>query len=188
MPKITVSKNALNIVLKHQFLRKMEGKTSASREEMVGMLLERADSLMPTRSDRKLPEKGVICFGPENQITHTATVQWPEPDVSANLLEGEGPRLVVVYGEPGSGVTTYIKSMITCGIGSAEVYDHEPGGDPVNIVGALLAFENGGKAVAALGAESYQEAMEAIALYAEPTWQNSPRGRDVMRQCSVQVQ
>lgn len=184
MPKITVSKKTLNIVQKNQILHKAKGNISVSREEMIEAMLMHADNLMSTRREWKLPEKGVICFGPDNKVSHEGTVHWPEPGVSTSLLDGEGPRLVVVYGEAGSGVTTYIESMVACGIRDAEVHDHEPGGDAVNIVGALQTFEKGGKAIAAVGAESYQKVLETLAFYADPVWINSPRGRDVMRQYS----
>lgn len=185
MPKITVSKRTMNILLKNQFLHKAKGNISVNREEMLEAMLMYADNLMSTRCEWRLPEKGIICFGPDNQVTHEGTMQWPEPGVSTSLLKGEGPRLLVVYGEAGSGVTTYIESMIASGGVDAEVHDHEPGGDAVNIVGALLAFEKGGKAIAAVGAESYQKVLEKLAYYADPVWINSPRGREVMRQCGA---
>lgn len=184
MPKISLPKNVMNIVLKHQFIHKIKGNPAVSREEMAALMIERADDIMNKSNGQIVFEQGVICFGPDNQVKHAGIVRWQTPEKSSALLNGEGPRLIVVYGRPGSGVTTYIKSMVACGIGEAEVHDKEDGGNAVNIVGAMRIYENGGKAIAALGVENYHRAMECLAHYTDTEWLNTPRGREVFHQCN----
>ncbi|MEB7891719.1 hypothetical protein NGK36_20880 [Hafnia alvei] len=183
MTKISLPKSVLDIVLKHQFIHKLKGNPAISREEMAALMIEQADEVINKSGGQIVFEQGVICFRPDNQIKHIGTVRWQKPEESSALLDGDGPCLIVVYGRPGSGVTTYIKSMVACGIGEAEVHDKEDGGNAVNIVGAMLTYENGGKAIAALGAQNYHEAMEYMALYTNPEWLNKPVGRRVLNKC-----
>jgi len=183
MPNVNLPKAALNIVLKHQILHKTKGNPPVSQEEMLAFMLEQADLIMSSRKERDLPEKGVICIGPNNHVKHAGIVRWPTPEASAAMLEGDGPRLIVVYGEAGSGVSTYIRSMIACGDVGAKVYDAESGGNATNIVGAMCTFNNGDKAIAALGAQNYHEAMERLTLYTDQEWLNNPVGRQVLNKC-----
>lgn len=186
MPKINVSKDVMHSVLKHCFLHGMQGHPPASREEMVALMLRQADELMSRPAGQNMPEQGVICYGPDEQVKHVGYVRWPAPEVSAALLEGEGPRLVVVYGRPGSGVSTYIQSMIACGSGDVEVHDRDPGGNAANIAGAMRTLDNGGKAVVALGADTRQETTELLAYYTGAEWLNSPRGRELLHDVAGQ--
>lgn len=184
MSKISLPNNAMNLVIKHQFLHKIKGNPAVSREEMAALMIERADEVMNSSDGQIVFEQGVICFRPDNQFKHVGTVRWQKPEESSALLDDDGPCLIVVYGRPGSGVTTYIKSMVACGIGETEVHDKEDGGDAVNIVGAMCTYEKGGKAIAAIGADNYQKAMECLAHYTDTEWLNTPQGREVFHQCN----
>lgn len=179
MPKINVPQDVMRSVLKHRLLHGMQGHPPVSREEMVALMLRQADELMSRVAEQNRPELGVICYGPDEQVKHMGYMRWPAPEVSASLLEGKGPRLVVVYGRPGSGVSTHIQSMISCGNGDAEVHDRDPGGNAANIASAMRTLDNGGKAVVALGADTRQEATELLAYYTGAEWLNSPRGREL---------
>lgn len=184
MTKLSLPKNTLNIVLKHQFIYKMKGYPAVSREEMAALMIERADDIMNKPDSQIVFEQGVICFGPDNQVKHAGIVLWQTPEESSALLNGEGPRLIVVYGRPGSGVTTYIKSMVACGIEETEVHDKEDGGNAINIVGAIRTYESGGKAIAALGVDNYHHVIECLARYTDTEWLNTPRGREILHKCS----
>lgn len=68
----------------------------------------------------------------------------------------------MIFGEPGSGVSTYIRNIIKLKSNDVQVYDSKPDKSEDYVLNAILSFEHGGQAIAALTARNATNAIDFI--------------------------
>lgn len=161
MAKINLDKHSLAIIDQQRLLNSMRGHPVASRENMLKSMLENAYFLREEKSPGREAERGVIYVGSDGKIEQQINTSWPSPkNINVvSLLKRDMACIVFVFGEPGSGVTTYLKDIIDAGIADLDVFDER---EQVNLARAVQVFHQGGKAIAALSSFNSQEAYRAI--------------------------
>lgn len=182
MPQIHIDKDTRDFIDRFRLFYRLPGHPTISREQMLKLLIEHgADALAAVPSHRR-PEKGIICFEPAGKMNYPGVVAWPDPQEICDLVNRAGSRLVIVYGRPGSGVSTYLRKVMENMSPDVTVFD-TPCGDAMNITSGMLAFEQGRSAIAALGSDDYEQALSSLKRYTSEAWLSSGERQSLIAQC-----
>lgn len=161
MTKINLDKHSLTIIDQQRLLNSMGGHPVASREEMLKSMLKNGIFLREENNRGQQSERGVIYMGADGKIEQQifTACSWPKDSNITRLMKRDVACIVFVFGEPGSGVTTYMKDIINHRMPGFDVFDEY---EKINIARAVKVFEQGGKAIAALSSFNSQDAYRAI--------------------------
>lgn len=159
---MNVNKEALSIIDRKRVELLLSCGDVVSREDMLLLLLQKGQSELGTDELKRRRESGVICITPECDALPGRAVLPPPHELAARLKECTS-SFTVVFGEPGSGVSVYMEQV-------SQLLRHEgtvitlcdDGPGPVNIFNGMVCFERGGNVLAAVTADSYEDALQQI--------------------------
>lgn len=142
---------------------------TVTRDEMLSTLVEKGSEILDvefrTLADgigTKRP--GVMWFSADQPVSILGVLDNPDPWECVQLLKKEESLLLVVFGDSGCGVTTFINKILSLGVGDAYVFDgHDP--NSVNIPGALNTVRENRKVILAVNAKNINEADKELARY-----------------------
>ncbi|MEJ5174670.1 hypothetical protein [Erwinia sp. MYb416] len=170
---MNVNKSGLNIIDQIRIKLRLSGGNVVSREEMLMLLLRRGEQGLTTDELKCRRERGVICITPECRALPGLAVM-PAAYELATMLKGNAPSFTAVFGALGSGVTIFMNQVSQILRNSnADITLFDAGPNAVNIHQGMSCFEQGGKALVAVSADTYDEAVKQISFYSSTSWLNS---------------
>lgn len=107
---------------------------------------------------------GVMWFSADRPVSILGIQGDPDPWECVHLLRKEESLLLVVFGDSGCGVTTFINKVLSLGVNDVDVFD---GNDPnsLNIPRALNAVRENRKVIVAVNARNINEADKELTHY-----------------------
>lgn len=168
---ITLNKETTQLIDSKRYELLLRQGIPVSREEMVAALLTNgAENFVPKfsalASGVGTTRPGVICLSAGKPFSIRGVLADPDPWDCARLLKEENSLLMVVFGEAGCGVSTFIKKVLSLCAGDIVVFD-EGNPDAVNIPEALKAVCTRRKAVVSVNARSLAEVEKTLTRYIE---------------------
>ncbi|GJL36755.1 hypothetical protein TUM17576_35750 [Enterobacter hormaechei] len=169
---ITLNKETTQLIDTKRYELLLKQGIAVSREEMATALLTKgAEIFVPELS---IPaggvgttRPGVICLSADKPFSIRGILADPDPWDCARLLKEESALLMVVFGEPGCGVTTFIKKVLSLWTGDVDVFD-EGNSDAVNIPAALKAVSIKRKAIVSMNARNIAEVEATLTRHIAP--------------------
>lgn len=164
-----MNKTTQYLVDKKRFELGLKEGITVTREEMLHALVAKGSEMLNIEFKAladgigtKRP--GVMWFSVDRPVSILGVQTDPDPWECVHLLKKEESLLLVVFGEPGCGVTTFINKVLSLGVSDVDVFD---GSDPnsVNIPGALNAVCENRKVIVAVTARNINEADKELTRY-----------------------
>lgn len=164
-----MNKTTQMLIDNKRFEFKLKQGITVSRDEMLNVLVAKGSEMLDIEF-RSLAEgigtkrPGVMWFSADRPVRILGVLDDPDPWECVRLLKKEETMLMVVFGEPGCGVTTFINKVLSLGINDVDVFD---GGHPdsVNIQGALTAVRESRKTIVAMNARNINEAEKELTRF-----------------------
>ncbi len=156
-----VDKKRIELGLKHGI--------TVTRDEMLHTLVAKGSEMLNLEF-RALADgigtkrPGVMWFSADHPVSILGVLADPDPWECIHLLKKEESLLLVVFGDSGGGVTTFINKILSLGVNDVDVFDgHEP--NSVNIPGAINAVCKNRKVIVAVNARNINEADNELTRY-----------------------
>lgn len=182
MSNIHIDKETCALIDRHRLMYRLLGNTTLNRKQMMKLLIEHGDKSLAEVPLSQRTEKGLICVDPTGEVDHSGAMAWPDPQALCDIINETDRRLLIVYGPAGSGVSTYLKSLVPYLPPDVAVFDTARG-NVMNITSARLAFDEGHRVIAAVGADNYHGVLLCLQRYTSEEWLNSWQGREVLALC-----
>lgn len=164
-----MKKTTQQLVDKKRFELRLKQGITVTRDEMLHTLVAKGSEMLDiefrTLADgigTKRP--GVMWFSADRPVSILGVLDNPDPWECIHLLKKEESLLLVVFGDSGCGVTTFINKVLSLGVNDIDVFDgHDP--NSVNIPGALNAVRENRKVIVAVNARNINEAERVLTRY-----------------------
>lgn len=164
-----MNKSTQQLVDKKRFELRLKQGITVTRGEMLHTLVAKGSEMLDIEF-RALAEgigtkrPGVMWFSADRPVSILGVLDDPDPWECVQLLKKEETMLMVVFGEPGCGVTTFINKVLSLGINDVDVFDGSHP-DSVNIQGALTAVRESRRAIVAMSARNINEAEKELTCF-----------------------
>ena len=138
-----------------------------NRQEMVDVLLQKGiETFEPQFSEKSAAgmgtdRPGVLCFGGDGSFILLGALHRPEPEECVRVLKKDGALLMVIFGEPGCGVTTLIRAMQSLGLTDVYVCVQDQT-NAATIPQGLAAFLVKNRGIRAMTARSAEAACRTL--------------------------